>query len=102
MYAIKLDLSQWARVISFLNIDYFLIVLSMIIHSSVGDHLFVFVSCVSHALLSCGHLWERTDLLANVDDVNCIFVTFPCGILDQVWYMIVSFPDLCRLSYFNA
>ena len=30
-----------------------------------------------------------------------IFVTFPCGILDQVWYMIVSFPDLCHLSYFN-
>ena len=23
---------------------------------------------------------------------------FPCGILGQVWYLIVSFPDLCRLS----
>ena len=22
------------------------------------------------------------------------FVTFPCGILGQVWYLIVSFPDL--------
>ena len=31
---------------------------------------------------------------------NCVFVTFPCGILDQVWYLIVSIPDLCRLSYF--
>ena len=30
----------------------------------------------------------------------CIFVTFPCCILGQVWYLIVSFPDLCRLSYF--
>ena len=30
----------------------------------------------------------------------CVFVTFSCGILGQVWYMIVSFPDLCRLSYF--
>ena len=29
-----------------------------------------------------------------------IFVTFPCGILGQVWYLIVSIPDLCRLSYF--
>ena len=29
----------------------------------------------------------------------CIFVTFPCGILGQVWYLIVSFPDLCHLSY---
>ena len=27
-----------------------------------------------------------------------IFVTFPCGILGQVWYLIVSIPDLCRLS----
>ena len=27
------------------------------------------------------------------------FVTFPCGILGQVLYLIVSFPDLCRLSY---
>ena len=31
---------------------------------------------------------------------NCVFVTFPCGILSQVWYLIVSIPDLCRLSYF--
>ena len=29
------------------------------------------------------------------------FVTFPCGILGQVWYLIVSIPDLCHLSYFN-
>ena len=32
---------------------------------------------------------------------NCVFVTIPCGILGQVWYLIVLFPDLCRLSYFN-
>ena len=25
---------------------------------------------------------------------------FPIGILGQVWYLIVSIPDLCRLSYF--
>ena len=31
---------------------------------------------------------------------NCDFVTFPCGILGQVWYSIVMIPDLCRLSYF--
>ena len=29
---------------------------------------------------------------------NCVFVTFPYGILGQVWYLIVSIPDLCRLS----
>ena len=44
---------------------------------------------------------ERADLLALVSDVYCIFVTFPCGILGQVWYLIVSFPDLCRLPYFK-
>ena len=31
---------------------------------------------------------------------NCVFVTFPCGILGQVRYLIVSIPDLCHLSYF--
>ena len=27
----------------------------------------------------------------------CSFVIFPCGILGQVWYLIVSFPDFCLL-----
>ena len=31
--------------------------------------------------------------------VNCVFVTFPCVVLGQVWYLIVSIPDLCSLSY---
>ena len=65
----------------------------------------VFVSCVSHAFASdycCLTVtcWERADLLALVGDVYCIFVTFQCGILGQVWYLILSFPDLCRFSYF--
>ena len=29
--------------------------------------------------------WKRADLLALVGYVYCIFVTFPCGILGQVW-----------------
>ena len=65
------------------------------------------MSCVSHAFASvhCWRVvtyWERADLLATVGDVYCIFVTIPCGIciLGQVWYLIVSFPDICRLSYF--
>ena len=29
-----------------------------------------------------------------------VFVTFPCGIPGQVWYLIVSIPDLCHLSNF--
>ena len=31
---------------------------------------------------------------------NCEFVTFPFGILCQVWYLIVSILDLCTLTYF--
>ena len=69
------------------------------------DYLCFFVSCVSHdfASVHCCLVvtcWERTDLLALVGDNYCIFGTFPCGILGQVWYLIVWFPDLCRLSYF--
>ena len=63
------------------------------------------MSCVSHALASVHcclvvTCWERADLLALVGDDYCILVTFPCGILGQVWYLIVSFRDRCRLSYF--
>ena len=43
---------------------------------------------------------SRLHLLAHVGDVYCIFVTFPCGILGQMWYLIVSFPDFCCLSNF--
>ena len=32
---------------------------------------------------------------------NCVFVTFPCGIMGRVWYLIISVPDLCPLSYFD-
>ena len=64
------------------------------------------MSCDSHAFASVHcclvvTCWERDDLLALVGDVYCIFVTFPCCILGQVWYFIVPFPDLCCLSYFD-
>ena len=45
--------------------------------------------------------WERTHLLALVCDVCCVNVTFPCSILAQMWYLIVSIPDLCRISYLH-
>ena len=41
-------------------------------------------------------------LLALVCGVYCDCVTFTFGILGQVWYMIVSIPDLCRLSYISC
>ena len=34
--------------------------------------------------------------------LNWVVVTFPFGILGQVWYLIVSIPDLCPLSYFHT
>ena len=30
---------------------------------------------------------------------NCAFVTFLCGILGQVWYLIVSIPDLIFATF---
>ena len=33
--------------------------------------------------------------------INCVSVTFPCGIQSQVWYLIVSFLNLCRHSYLD-
>ena len=58
-----------------------------------------FMACVCHAFASvhcCPVVTclERADLLALV----CVFVTFPCGTLGQVWYLIESIHDLCHLQ----
>ena len=66
-----------------------------------------FLSCVCYAFASlfidallspAGN--GLTDWLSFVMS-NCMFVTCPCGILGQVWYFIVSIPDLCPFSYFS-
>ena len=45
--------------------------------------------------------WERADFLALLYVMySCVFITFPYGILGQVWYLIVSILDLCLLLYF--
>ena len=63
-----------------------------------SSHVFVSAHCC--IVVTC---WKRADFLAHVGDVYCIFVTFPCGILGQVRYLIVSFPpDHCHLSYFYS
>ena len=64
----------------------------------------LFMSCFCYAFASfhcclvvtCR---ERAGLLFLM--LNCVFDTFPCGILGQVWYLVVSILDLCRLSYFS-
>ena len=44
--------------------------------------------------------WERADLLALLCVMfSCVFVTHPYEVMGQVWYLIVSIPDLCLLSY---
>ena len=71
------------------------------------DLLCFFLSCVCYAFarvclyVPCGHLlgWERADLLALVGGVLLLVCHFPVGILGQVWYLIVSVPDLCTLTY---
>ena len=63
---------------------------------------------VCHTILSihCSPVvtcWERVDLLAFLYVMfSCVFVTFSFSVLCQVWYLIVSIPDLCLLSYFRS
>ena len=50
------------------------------------------VSVPCSLMVTC---WERVGSL--VCDVSCVFVTFLCGVLGQMWYLIVLIPDLCFL-----
>ena len=68
----------------------------------------LFMTCVCQHLsrLSIAALWSTagkglTSWLLFVM-FNCDFVTFLCGILGQMWYLILSIPDLCCLSYFGG
>ena len=63
---------------------------------------FVSFICVFHAVLSvhCSLVvtcWERAGLLALLYVMFSCVVTFPCVILDQIWYLTVSIPDFCLL-----
>ena len=61
-----------------------------------------FVSLVSHVSRLFIAWKGLTSWLLLVLFIVFFVITFPCGILGQVWYLIVSFPDLCRLSYFEV
>ena len=55
---------------------------------------FAILSCL------CGHLLGKGCLLGSpVCDVFLCFVTFPYGILGQVWYLILTIPNICLLPY---
>ena len=45
--------------------------------------------------------WEKAGLLALLSVMfSCVFVTFPYGVLDWVWYLIAWIPGFCILPYF--
>ena len=51
-------------------------------------------------------LWSPARKRANLFALVCgvlwlIACHFPIGILGQVWYLIVTIPDLCTLTYFK-
>ena len=64
---------------------------------------FLFCVCLCHTVLSvsCSLVVTRP-LGSHVCDVFLCICHFPIrnGVLGQVWYLIVSIPDLCLLSYF--
>ena len=71
------------------------------------DHLCYF--CIVFVMLSrllIAALWSPTGkgltICFSFIVLNCVVVTFPFDILGQVWYLIVSIPDLCPLSYFHT
>ena len=70
----------------------------------------MFLFCLVFALPLCASVymcfvvtcWERADLLALVCGVYYEFVTCPLVSWVNVWYLIVSIPDLCTLTYFKT
>ena len=61
---------------------------------------YVFVRVCLYVL--CGHLLGKGWPLGS--RLWCLLWVchFPIGILGQVWYLIVSIPDLCTLTYFGV
>ena len=59
----------------------------------------IYVSCVSCFLVCslqpCGHLLEKGKPLGSL-----VCNVLLCGVLGQVWYLIVSISDICLLTYF--
>ena len=40
--------------------------------------------------------------LALLCVIFIVALSLECGVLGQVWYFVVSIPDLCLLSYFDT
>ena len=61
---------------------------------------YVFVRVCLYVL--CGHLLGKSWPLGSRLWCPIWVCHFPIGILGQVWYLIVSIPDLCPLSYLSS
>ena len=60
--------------------------------------------CLSYCLVCsvkpCCHLLGKG---CPFGSLACnVFVIVPSGVMGQVWYLIVSIPDLCILPYFQS
>ena len=65
--------------------------------------LFMFRVCNAVLSVHCSRVftcWERANLLCVM--FSCVFITFSCGALGQVWSLIVSIPDLCLYPSFSS
>ena len=62
--------------------------------------VFAMPLCASVYMFHVVTCWERADLLTLVCGVYLLVCHFLIDILGQVWYLIVSIPDLCTLTYF--
>ena len=66
----------------------------------------MFLFCLMFAMSLCASVymcfvatcWERAGPLGSRLWSLCV-CNFPIGILGRVWYLIVSTPDLCTLTY---
>ena len=68
----------------------------------------LYLLCICTRLFICA-LWSPAGkgltswlsfVVSNCEFDDVVFY-FPIGILGQVWYLIVSIPDLCTLTYFT-
>ena len=58
---------------------------------------YIVVSVPCSLVVTC---LEKADFLTFLCVMfSCVFVTFPFGVLGQVWYLIVSILDLCLLPW---
>ena len=55
--------------------------------------------CLCVCLFICA-LWSPAGK-GQTSWLSFVVLNFPIGILGQVWYLIVSIPDLCTLTFFT-